>query len=58
MDSYAHIYGTDLASSCELVAYNRDPESVAKHIRADSIIYQILDDIESACVEISQEIGF
>jgi amidophosphoribosyltransferase len=46
-----------LASPSELVAYNRDPESVAKHIGADSVIYQTLDDLKGACAQISRENG-
>lgn len=55
--SHAHIYGIDLASPLELVAHKRDPEAIAKHIGADSVIFQSLDDLKSACAEIAHEQG-
>ncbi|KAL2828157.1 amidophosphoribosyltransferase [Aspergillus cavernicola] len=55
--THAHIYGIDLASPQELVAHNRDAETVAKHIGADSVIYQTLDDLKGACAEIAVENG-
>ncbi|KAL3495521.1 hypothetical protein BJX62DRAFT_222501 [Aspergillus germanicus] len=55
--THAHIYGIDLASPNELVAHNRNAETIAKHIGADSVIYQTLDDLKGACAEIAQENG-
>ncbi|KAH7090292.1 phosphoribosyltransferase-like protein [Paraphoma chrysanthemicola] len=49
----AHIYGIDLASSSELVAHDRDAAAVAKHIGADDVIFQTLEDLESACARLS-----
>jgi amidophosphoribosyltransferase len=47
----SHIYGIDLASPKELVAYNRDSKAIAEHIGADKVIYQSLSDLESACAQ-------
>ncbi|KAK2804895.1 hypothetical protein FQN50_006401 [Emmonsiellopsis sp. PD_5] len=49
--THAHIYGIDLASPSELVAHNRDAASIARHIGADTVIYQTLDDLTEACAE-------
>lgn len=49
----AHIYGIDLASSSELVAHHRDSTAIAKHIGADDVIYQTLEDLEKACASLS-----
>jgi amidophosphoribosyltransferase len=49
----AHIYGIDLASSSELVAHERDSAAVAEHIGADDVIFQTLEDLESACASLS-----
>lgn len=49
----AHIYGIDLASSSELIAHHRDSAAIAKHIGADDVIYQTLEDLESACAALS-----
>lgn len=49
----AHIYGIDLASSSELIAYHRSSSAIADHIGADDVIYQSLADLESSCAELS-----
>ncbi|TVY81928.1 Amidophosphoribosyltransferase [Lachnellula suecica] len=51
--THAHIYGIDLASPQELVAHNRDRFEIAKHIGAEEVIYQSLDDLKAACAELS-----
>ena len=51
--THAHIYGIDLASPMELVAHNRDAAAIAKHIGADSVIYQSLKDLNEACAEVA-----
>ena len=49
----AHIYGIDLASSSELIAHQRDAAAIAEHIGADGVIYQTLEDLQSACASLS-----
>ncbi|KAI9663225.1 MAG: amidophosphoribosyltransferase [Bathelium mastoideum] len=51
--THAHIYGIDLASTSELIAYHRSSDDIAKHITADGVIYQELDDLVSACASLS-----
>jgi amidophosphoribosyltransferase len=54
--THAHIYGIDLASPLELVAHNyHGADAIAKHIGADSVIYQTLDDLKAACVDAARE---
>ncbi|ETI23662.1 amidophosphoribosyltransferase [Cladophialophora carrionii CBS 160.54] len=54
--THAHIYGIDLASPFELVAHNyHGAEAIARHIGADSVIYQTLDDLKAACVDAARE---
>ncbi|RYO99538.1 hypothetical protein DL764_006779 [Monosporascus ibericus] len=51
--SHPHIYGIDLASPADLIAHNRDLHDVAKHIGADELIYQDLQDLVDACAELA-----
>lgn len=53
MNRHAHIYGIDLASSNELIAFHKSPTEIATAIGADDVIYQSLEDLESACAELS-----
>ncbi|MCJ1310310.1 amidophosphoribosyltransferase [Agyrium rufum] len=49
----AHIYGIDLASPSELIAFERNEASIAAHIGAVKVIFQSLDDLKAACAELS-----
>jgi amidophosphoribosyltransferase len=51
--THQHIYGIDLASPSELVAHNRDRFAIAKHIGAEEVIYQSLEDLKKSCAELS-----
>ena len=53
MNSNAHIYGIDLASSSELIAHLRTSHDIARVIGADEVIYQTLDDLVAACAALS-----
>lgn len=54
--THAHIYGIDLASPTELVAHNFvGEEAIAKHIGADSVVYQTLEDLKLACRDAARE---
>jgi len=56
--THAHIYGIDLASPNELVAHNHPgAAAIAKHIGADSVIYQSLEDLREACRMAAEESG-
>lgn len=46
-------YGIDLASPAELIAHEKTREDIARHINADDVIYQDLDDLKAACSEAS-----
>ncbi|KAL9131967.1 MAG: hypothetical protein Q9217_000247 [Psora testacea] len=46
---HPHIYGIDLASPSELIAHNRTVEEIAKHIGAEKVIFQELEDLVDAC---------
>lgn len=45
--------GIDLASPSELIAHERDRFEIAKHIGAEEVIYQDLDDLKACCAELS-----
>lgn len=54
--THAHIYGIDLASPFELVAHNyTGADAIAKHIGADSVVFQTLDDLKASCVDAARE---
>ena len=46
---HPHIYGIDLASPSELIAHKRDDNEIARHIGAEKVIFQELDDLIEAC---------
>jgi amidophosphoribosyltransferase len=46
-------YGIDLATPQELIAHEKTREDIARHINADDVIYQDLDDLKAACLEVT-----
>ncbi|MEX2525532.1 MAG: amidophosphoribosyltransferase [Gammaproteobacteria bacterium] len=45
---YPNVYGIDIPTSTELIAYNRSEDEVAEAIGADWLIYQDVEDLEEA----------
>ena len=53
--THPHIYGIDLASTAELIAFRKSPPEIAAAIGADRVVYQTLEDLEAACRELSPQ---
>ncbi|KJZ80355.1 hypothetical protein HIM_00205 [Hirsutella minnesotensis 3608] len=51
--THPHVHGIDLASPHELIAHGKTREDIARHIKADDVIYQDLEDLKAACTEAS-----
>jgi len=45
---FPNVYGIDMPTPSELIASNRDPESIARDIGVDGLVYQDLDDLTRA----------
>ena len=54
---YPNVYGIDMPSSYELIAYNRDENQIAEEIGADGVIYQNLESLEEAVRKGNPKIG-
>jgi len=48
---YPNIYGIDIPTRKELIAYQRGEEEISAKIGCDWVIYQDLDDLESSVIE-------
>ncbi|CAM9469217.1 unnamed protein product [Laminaria digitata] len=53
---FPNVYGIDIPTKTELVAYNRTPEQVALKTGADWVLYQELADLEAAVQEVNPDI--
>ncbi|RLA14396.1 MAG: amidophosphoribosyltransferase [Gammaproteobacteria bacterium] len=50
---YPNVYGIDMPTPSELVAYGRDADEVAEYLGADRLFYQDLDDLKRAVTDSS-----
>ena len=48
---FPNVYGIDMPSPNELIAYGRDVDEIARMINADGLIYQDLEDLVAAVSE-------
>lgn len=48
---YPNVYGIDMPTHEELIAYHRNAEEIAAMIGADKVIYQTLPDLIAACLD-------
>jgi amidophosphoribosyltransferase len=53
---FPNVYGIDMPSVHELIAYGREIEQISELIRADGLIFQDLKDLEDAVRELNPEI--
>ncbi|CAG8463707.1 9233_t:CDS:10 [Acaulospora morrowiae] len=53
---FPNVYGIDMPSRRELIAFNRDEDLVAKEIGADMVIYQNLEDLITSCQKFNPKI--
>jgi amidophosphoribosyltransferase len=53
---YSNVYGIDMPSRAELVAYGRSEREVAHEIGADLVIYQKLDDLVESVRQLNRDI--
>ncbi len=53
---YPNIYGIDMPTSDELIAYKRDNAEICRLIKADALIYQSLEDLENSVREENPEL--
>jgi amidophosphoribosyltransferase len=54
--SYSNVYGIDMPSRSELVAHDRDTQSIAAAIGADLVVFQTLPDLVSSVRQFNPKI--
>eukprot|EP01033_Poteriospumella_lacustris_P015307 gene15307-10945_t len=52
---FANVYGIDIPTRAELVAYGRDEEEITDCLGADRVIYNTLEDIRDAVVSLNPD---
>ena len=52
---YTNMYGINIPTTNELIAYNKNNIEVAKNIGADMIFYNELDDVIDSCIDENKE---
>jgi amidophosphoribosyltransferase len=53
---FPNIYGIDMPSASELIAYDRTEEEIAEHMGVDRLIYQELGDLKDSITEGNSEL--
>ena len=53
---FPNVYGIDMPSANELIAYGRENEEISELIRADGLIFQDLEDLVTAVSELNPDI--
>lgn len=53
---FPNVYGIDMPTRGELVAYNRDDEQIARMIGADKLVYQDVEDMKQAMRDINPKL--
>ncbi|KAG8977453.1 amidophosphoribosyltransferase, partial [Tulasnella sp. 427] len=53
---YSNVYGIDMPSRNELVAYERSEDEIAKALGADVVIYQTLPDLINSVTQLNSEL--
>lgn len=54
---FPNVYGIDMPTRGELVAYNRDDEQIARMIGADKLVYQDVEDMKQAMRDMNPKLG-
>ncbi|CAG8679416.1 11189_t:CDS:10, partial [Acaulospora colombiana] len=55
---FPNVYGIDMPSRRELIAFDRDEDLIAKELGADMVIYQNLEDLIASCQKFNPKITF
>jgi len=53
---HPNVYGIDIPTQAELIAFNRDPAGIAKELGATWVVYQDLADLEAAVQHVNPKI--